>query len=163
MKPELDKPFPAFSLPAAMPQDDGINEVVFENATFTGEPFVLFVYPRDNTEGCTIEACGFGALYPRFKELGVAIIGISRDTVRSHKNFIKKQALPYPLLSDEGGALLTEWGLINPGTMYGKPVTRVDRNTYFVDGEGVVRKTWEKVSPPGHPQEVLEYVKSLKG
>ena len=72
------------------------------------------------------------------------------------------QELPYPLLSDDGGALLSGWGLINPGTMYGKPVTKVDRNTYFIDGEGVVRKVWEKVSPPGHPQEVLEYVKSLK-
>lgn len=161
MIPQIDQPLPAFSLLAAVPQDDGINEITIENATFTGEPFVLFFYPRDNTPGCTIEVCGFRELYPQFRDLGVAIVGVSRDTIGAHKKFIQGQELPYPLLVDKGAELIKSWDLLVHKTMYGKPVTGVSRNTYFVDGEGVVRKIWEKADPPGHAQEVLEFAQSF--
>lgn len=160
-KPELNQPLPPFSLPAAVPGPEGTVETKIANADLAGKPFVLFFYPRDNTSGCTVEACGFAALSEEFAKLGVQVLGISRDTVRSHSNFIKKQNLTYPLLADLGAELIQNWDLLIHKTMYGKPVTVVARNTYYVDKEGVVRQIWEKVSPPGHPQEVLEYVRGL--
>jgi len=160
-QPTLNQPFPAFSLPAAIPGEAGSTETTLNNASFAGKPFVLFVYPRDNTPGCTIEANGFSEYYAEFQAAGIAVAGISRDSVRSHCGFIKKQGLPYPLLADDGGSLLNEWGLISEGSMYGKPVTRVARTTYLIDGAGVIRQIWEKVSPPGHAQAVLEAARQL--
>ncbi len=124
-----------------------------------GKPFVLFVYPRDNTPGCSVEACNFRDLWLEFREIGVEILGVSRDSIRSHGNFIKKNELPYLLLADERRELIGPWGLIINAQMYGKDVTKTARTTYFVDGEGVVREIWEEVSPPGHAAQVLEFVK----
>jgi peroxiredoxin len=159
LQPVLNEPLPPFNLPVALPQGDEIATGQWTHADLAGRPFVLFVYPRDNTSGCTIEARAFAALYPRFQELGVEVVGISRDTVRSHMGFIAKQELPYPLLADLETKLLTSWGLLVNKKMYGKPVTGVARTTYFVDGKGVVQKVWEKVSPPGHAEEALEFAR----
>ena len=160
-QPTLHAAFPAFSLPAAVPGEAGATETTLDNASFAGKPWVLFVYPRDNTPGCTVEATGFGEHYAEFQAAGIAVAGISRDTVRSHFGFIKKQSLPYALLADDGGRLLNSWGLISEGSMYGKPVTRVARTTYLIDGAGIVQQIWEKVSPPGHAQAVLEAARQL--
>ena len=161
LQPTLHEAFPDFSLPTAVPDESGATETTLDNAAFAGKPWVLFVYPRDNTPGCTIEASGFAAAFPEFRAAGIAVAGISRDTVRSHFGFIKKQGLPYPLLADDGGALLNQWGLISEGSMYGKPVTRVARTTYLIDGAGILQEIWEKVSPPGHAQTVLEAARKL--
>lgn len=157
----VGQPFPAFSLPAVLARSDGeLETVTLDNAAFAGQSFVLFVYPRDATSGCTLEACGFRELYPRFQELGVAIVGLSRDGLGPHRRFIANQQLPYPLLSDEKGPWLSEHGLIYQASMYGKAVSKVARTSFWVNGDGVVQHIWEKVSPPGHAEEVLEHLQS---
>ena len=157
--PQLGQPLPEFSLPAAVPDQDGsITETTITPADFRGKPFVLFFYPKDATSGCTIEVCGFRDLYPEFQKLGVEILGVSRDSIGSHIRFIQNQNLPYPLASDLGGELIKNWGLLVNKTMYGKPVTGVGRTTFVVDSEGIVRNVIEKVTPLGHAQEVLEMV-----
>jgi peroxiredoxin Q/BCP len=157
MQIAIAQPFPSFSLPAI---DNLGNKTTESNETLKGKKWVLFVYPKDQTSGCTIEACNFRDMKLEFEALGIEVFGISRDTIRSHSNFIAKQSLTYPLLSDEGGVWLKANGLISDGTMYGKPVTRVARTTFFVDEEGIVRQIWEKVTPLDHASQVLEWIKS---
>ena len=160
MKPELGQPLPAFSLPCVSfrgPQGDA------SPATLRGKPFVLFVYPRDDTPGCTVEVCQFRDLYLQFQEMGVEVLGLSRDGVKSHRDFIKKQEIPFPLLCDEKREVIGAWGLIYEAKMYGKPVTKVARTTYAVDVEGMVRQIWEDVAPPGHAAQVLEFARELSG
>jgi peroxiredoxin Q/BCP len=158
---QVDQPLPGFSLPAAVPGKDGsITESTLSNTDFRGRPLVLFFYPKDATSGCTIEVCGFRDLYPEFEKLGVAVAGVSRDSIGSHKKFVQNQNLPYPLLSDKSQDLIKGWGLLVNKTMYGKPVTGVLRNTFMVDANGIVRRVFEKVTPLGHAQEVLEFVKT---
>ncbi len=160
--PQIGQPLPDFSLPAAIANEDGtIEETTVTPADFRGRPFVLFFYPKDATSGCTIEVCGFRDLYSEFEKLGVAIVGVSRDSVRSHSRFITNQNLPYPLAADAGGALIRSWGLLLNTTMYGKPVTKVARTTFVVDGDGIVRQIYERVTPLGHAQVVLEDVRRL--
>lgn len=152
-QPVLNQPFPDFQLPVALPTG---TQSTLSRTQLAGKPFVLFVYPKDATSGCTIEVCGFRDLHPEFRKLGVAIIGLSRDNVRSHRRFIQGQNLPYSLLSDADQSTLKAWHLIKEATMYGKPVTKVLRTTYLVDGAGVLRRVWEDVTPIGHAIEVLE-------
>jgi peroxiredoxin Q/BCP len=158
MKPELNQPLPSFSLPSISfrgAQGD------ISPATLAGKPFVLFVYPRDNTPGCTVEVCQFRDLYLQFREIGVEVLGLSRDGVKSHQNFIKKQEVPYALICDEKREVIGAWGLIYEAKMYGKPVTKVARTTYFVDDSGIVRQIWEDVAPPGHAAQVLEFAREF--
>jgi peroxiredoxin Q/BCP len=160
----LHSPFPPFSLSAAVPQPDGsIDQNTLTLESFAGKPLVLFIYPKDNTSGCIIEVCGFRDMYGQFKEAGIAVVGISRDTVRSHINFIKKQELPYPLLADPEQSTLKEWQLIVNKTMYGKPVTKVLRTTFLIDKTGNLRHIWENVTPLGHAEAVLEHARSMGG
>lgn len=160
MKPVIGEPIPHFSLPSV--NFRGVQETVSPESLL-GKPFVLFVYPRDNTPGCTVESCNFRDLYLDFKELGVEVLGVSRDTIRTHQNFIKKSELPYPLLADDKRELIGGWGLIINAQMYGKDVTKTARTTYFVDAEGVVREIWEDVVPAGHAGAVLEFVREFLG
>ena len=158
MKPEIGQPIPPFSLPSV--NFRGTQETVSPES-LRGKPFVLFVYPRDNTPGCTVESCNFRDLYLDFKELGVEVLGVSRDTIRTHQNFIKKSELPYPLLADDKRELIGGWGLIINAQMYGKDVTKTARTTYFVDAEGIVREIWEEVVPAGHAGQVLEFAREF--
>jgi peroxiredoxin Q/BCP len=160
--PQVGQPLPNFSLHAVVPGADGsVTESTLSNTDFRGRPLVLFFYPKDATSGCTIEVCGFRDLYPEFHRLGVAIVGVSRDSIASHKRFIQNQDLPYPLLADREQEIIRGWGLLVNKTMYGKPVTGVLRNTLVVDSEGIVQRVFEKVTPLGHAQEVLEFAKTL--
>ena len=156
MKPVIGQPVPSFSLPAT---DYRGSQTQVSPANLAGKPFVLFVYPRDNTPGCSVEACNFRDLWQEFREIGVEILGLSRDSVRTHSNFIKKNELPYLLIADERRELIGPWGLIINALMYGKDVTKTARTTYFVDAEGIVREIWEEVAPPGHAAQVLVWVK----
>lgn len=155
-------PFPKFEFPGVSLRDGETQENVVSNQTLQGTPFVLWVYPKDQTSGCTIEAREFAQLHDQLKDAGVEVLGVSRDTIRSHVNFLKAQELPFALLSDAGGAWLNEHGLIYEAKMYGKPVTKVSRTTFFVDGDGVLRRLWENVTPAGHGAQVLEAITQSK-
>jgi peroxiredoxin Q/BCP len=159
--PQIGKPLPDFSLPAVQKSADGFTATTISNASLAGRAFVLFIYPKDATSGCTIEACHFGELYAEFQKLGVEVIGLSRDKLSAHKRFITNQSLPYPLASDEGAPLLKSWDLLVNKTMYGKPVTGVARTTFLVDKQGIVRQVWENVTPAGHATEVLKLAATL--
>lgn len=156
MKPVIGQKVPSFSLLAT---DYRGTQTSVSPDTLLGQPFVLFVYPRDNTPGCSVEACNFRDLWLEFRDLGVTVLGLSRDSLRTHGNFIKKNELPYPLLADERRELIGPWGLIINALMYGKDVTKTARTTYFVDKSGIMREIWEEVSPPGHAAAVLSFVR----
>ena len=161
--PAVGQPLPDFSMPAAVPREDGtIADTTITNQDFKGQPSVLFIYPRDNTPGCTIEVCSFRELYPEFLKRNIKVVGMSRDTIRAHHKFIEGQKLPYPLAADLGTEILKSWGLLVNKTMYGKPVTGVARTTYLMDGKGIVRHIFEKVTPLGHAQAVLDIVAEMK-
>ncbi len=162
--PTLGQPLPAFELPVALPQVLAPENTFVKAAasacsseSLRGRAHVLFVYPRDATAGCTLEANGFRDLYQAFEKLGVGILGLSRDTVGTHRKFIAAQNLPFGLLSDKEQHLLKAWDLIVPGTMYGKPVTKVLRTTFLIDENLVVRQIWRDVVPEGHATQVLRY------
>ncbi len=122
-------------------------------------PVVLFFYPRADTPGCTIESCGFRDAFEEFQRAGIVVLGISRDTVKAQKKFKDKYALPYDLLSDPEMVLIKRYGLLKEKTMYGKPVTGVERTTYVIGedtGKGQkLLHVFPKVTPAGHAEEVF--------
>lgn len=159
MKIKLDQPFPKFDLPAVNYRGE---KTQLSNQKLADRPHILFVYPKDQTSGCTTEAQGFRDIFVELRELGVEIYGISRDGIRSHEKFIKQSELPYSLIADDGGAVLNSWGLIYDSKMYGKPVTKVSRVTAFVEG-GKVVQLWDRVVPSEHAAEVLAWVGERMG
>ena len=127
-------------------------------------PVVLFFYPRADTPGCTIESCGFRDAFEKFQKAGITVLGISRDTVKSQKKFKDKYSLPYDLLADPEMLLIKRFDLLKQKTMYGKPVTGVERTTYVIspaDAEGKQRllHIFPKVTPQGHAEEVFALLK----
>jgi peroxiredoxin Q/BCP len=150
----LDEPVPEFSIPAT-------GGKTFSTAAQQGNPFVLYFYPKDNTPGCTTEGQQFRDLHDAFKKLGCAVFGISRDSLKSHESFKAKMGFPFDLLSDENEQACGLFGVIKMKNMYGKQVRGIERSTFVVDAEGIVRKAWRAVKVPGHAQEVLEFVKTL--
>lgn len=157
--PQVGQKFPDFSLPAAIPSAAGNTQSILSLSDFRGALSVVFFYPRDATPGCTIEVCGFRDEYSGFQEIGVPVVGVSRDKVSAHLRFIEKQELPYPLVADAEQTLLRACNLIVPKTMYGKPVTAVLRSTFVLDENGVVLRVFENVTPLGHARAVLEFVR----
>ncbi|MSO71340.1 MAG: thioredoxin-dependent thiol peroxidase [Alphaproteobacteria bacterium] len=145
---------PAFSLPS-----DGGGKVSLSD--YKGRPLVLYFYPKDDTPGCTKEACEFRDLLPDFAKVKAAIVGISRDSVGSHDKFKAKYELPFPLASDEDGKVCAAYGAWGERTMYGRTFMGVVRSTFLIDGKGVLRKAWRYVKLPGHVDEVLAAVKAL--
>ena len=132
---------------------------------FAASPVVLFVYPRADTPGCTIESCGFRDDFETFKKAGIVVLGISRDTVKAQKKFKDKYDLPYDLLADPDMVLIKRFNLLKEKTMYGKPVTGVERTTYVIapaDAKGKQRllHIFPKVTPAGHAEEVFALLKS---
>lgn len=150
----LDKPVPEFSLPAT-------GGAIVSTAGQQGKPFVLYFYPKDNTPGCTTEGQQFGDLHAEFAKHGCAVFGVSRDSVKSHENFKAKMGFPFELLSDEHEEACGLFGVIKMKNMYGKQVRGIERSTFFIDADGMVRKEWRGVKVPGHAQEVLHFVKTL--
>lgn len=145
------EPLPAFSLPAVT--KDG--ETTLSLDDFRGKKLVLYFYPKDDTPGCTKEACGFRDLTPDFEAKGAAIIGVSTDSIKSHLKFRDKYALPFPLLSDADHAFSEAVGAWKDKSMYGRVFKAVERTTILVDETGVVQKVWPKVKVDGHMQAVL--------
>jgi peroxiredoxin Q/BCP len=151
----VGKSVPSFSL-----QDDQGRTVTDKD--LTGAWTVLYAYPKDNTPGCTTEACDFRDNWARVQAAGARVYGISKDSVKSHQGFIAKQELPFRLLSDPEAALLKALGAFGTKVMYGKEVEGTIRSTFLIDPKGVIRHVWPKVSVKGHVQEVLEILGELQ-
>jgi len=126
-----------------------------------GKPVVLYFYPKDDTTGCTAEACGFRDTFPDYGKTGAVVIGVSRDSVASHDKFKKKHQLPFILASDADGKVTERYGVWVEKSMYGRKYMGIDRSTFLIDKDGVVRGAWHKVKVPGHVAEVLKAAKAL--
>ncbi|MCK9210761.1 MAG: thioredoxin-dependent thiol peroxidase [Ignavibacteriaceae bacterium] len=126
---------------------------------YLGKKVVLYFYPKDNTPGCTKEACSFRDEFAVFKKSNTVILGVSADAVKSHKNFSEKFSLPFPLLSDESKEMIENYGVWKEKSMYGKKYMGIERTTVIIDGEGKVKKIFSKVKVDGHTEEVLEALK----
>jgi thioredoxin-dependent peroxiredoxin len=126
-----------------------------------GRKLVIYFYPKDMTTGCTRESQDFRDLYPAFRKAGVEIVGVSRDSVKSHDKFIEKEKLPFTLLADEDEKLCKQFDVIQEKTLYGRKYLGIERSTFLLDATGILRREWRKVKVPGHAEEVLEAAKSL--
>jgi thioredoxin-dependent peroxiredoxin len=145
---------PDFSLP-----DE--NNVTCQLSDFRGQPVVLYFYPKDDTPGCTTEACNFRDDYSAYLNSGLVILGVSPDTPRSHAKFKAKYSLPFPLLADEGHAVCEKYGVWGIKKNYGRTYDGVFRTTFLIDSNGRVAKVFENVKPAEHSSEVLDAVKKL--
>lgn len=146
---------PAFSLPA-------VGGDTVSLAQFAGRKVVLFFYPKDNTEGCTLEARDFSRLKDAFEAEGAVVIGMSPDSVKKHENFTKKHELTVPLAADEDMAILSAYGVWQEKSMYGRKYMGVVRTTFLIGEDGTILNIWDKVKVAGHADEVLEAVKAAK-
>ena len=151
----LDKPAPDFELPATGGKPFRLSRV-------QGSPLVLYFYPKDNTPGCTTEGQHFRDLYVEFQKLKCGIYGVSRDSIKSHENFKARMKFPFDLLSDSEETACKLYGVIKMKNMYGRKVRGIERSTFAIDGRGVVRREWRGFKVPGHVQEVLEFMRTLK-
>ena len=150
----LDTKIPDFTLPATSGQQ-------FSLAAQAGKVVVIYFYPKDSTPGCTTEAQQFRDLYDRFVAVDAVILGISRDSVKSHENFKAKQALPFELGADADETVCNLFAVMKMKNMYGKQVRGIERSTFVIDRNGVLRREWRGVKVPGHAQEVLDFVTTL--
>lgn len=123
---------------------------------YQGQKVILYFYPKDNTPGCTKQACGFAGLYPDFTEKGAVIIGVSKDSVKSHKKFEEKYQLPFTLLSDPDLIAIQAYDVWKEKNMYGKKVMGVVRTTYLIDENGIIEKAYTKVKAAQNPSDMLE-------
>lgn len=145
---------PAFSLAG----DDG---KTWSLAALKGTPVIVYFYPKDSTPGCTVEACDFRDQLGRAKQKGAVVLGVSRDSLKSHEKFRAAQSLNFPLLSDPDLAAHTAYGAWGKKVMYGKEVEGTIRSTFLIDGEGIVRKAWTKVKVDGHVDAVMAALDAL--
>lgn len=139
---------PAFELPDQ-------NGTIHTLEEYRGKKVILYFYPRDNTPGCTKQACGFGELYPQFLEKGAVVIGISKDSVASHKKFEEKYSLPFTLLSDKELTAIQAYDVWQEKKNYGKVSMGVVRTTYLIDEEGIIVRAIGKVKAADNPQQML--------
>ena len=126
-----------------------------------GKKLVLYFYPKDNTPGCTVEGAEFRDRHKEFRKAGAEVVGVSRDSLKSHEGFKAKMQFPFELLSDAEEELCTQFGVIKMKNMYGKKVRGIERSTFVIDGEGKLAREWRGVKVPGHVEEVLSFVKTL--
>jgi len=122
---------------------------------------VLYFYPKDNTPGCTMEGTQFRDLHKQFAKVGAVIVGVSRDSLKSHQSFKAKMAFPFELVSDAEEKLCTEFDVIKMKNMYGRKVRGIERSTFVIDAKGRLVREWRKVKVPGHAEDVLEAVKAV--
>jgi len=128
---------------------------------YKGKNIVLYFYPKDDTPGCTVEACGLRDSFKEIEKLGAVILGVSPDSAKSHDKFIAKFQLPFPLIPDEEKKICQDYGVWVEKSMYGKKYMGVARTTFIIDGNGKIAKVSEKVKPEGHEKEIIEALKSL--
>ena len=126
-----------------------------------GRPVVIYFYPKDNTPGCTTEGMQFRDLHRQFAKAGAVVVGVSRDSMKSHDNFAAKMEFPFALISDPDEKLCAQFGVIKMKNMYGKQVRGIERSTFVIDSSGKLAREWRGLKVPGHVQEVLDFVKTL--
>ncbi|MDW8479242.1 MAG: peroxiredoxin [Xanthomonadales bacterium] len=128
---------------------------------FAGRILALYFYPRDHTPGCTREACDFRDAHPELARIGVAVVGVSRDDEASHRRFVARHALPFPLIADTEGAICRAYGVLREKSLYGRRVLGIERSTFLIDRGGIVRAVWRRVRVPGHVGQVLAAAAAL--
>lgn len=133
----------------------------FKLSAMKGKIVVLYFYPKDNTPGCTTEGQDFAALHARFKKAGAVIVGVSRDSLKSHTGFKEKMGFPFELISDPDETLCELFGVMKMKNMYGKQVRGIERSTFLIDGDGKLRREWRGVKVPGHADDVLAALAAL--
>ena len=143
-----------FNLPATGDQNLSLSD-------FKGRSLIIYFYPKDNTPGCTREGQDFRDLYPRFTEAGADILGVSRDSVKTHDNYRNKHGFPFQLLSDKEELLCRQFDVIKEKKLYGRTYMGIERSTFLLDADGVLRQEWRKVRVPGHVEAVLETLETL--
>jgi peroxiredoxin Q/BCP len=129
-------------------------------SSFKGKPVVLFFYPRANTPGCTVEACGFRDHYGKLIHAGLTVLGISPDTAQAQKKFQEKFSLPYPLLADAEKKVAILFDVLKEKNMYGKKVMGIERTTFLIAPDGTIAQVWRKVKPEGHAEQILAFVQN---
>lgn len=152
--PELNLPVDDFEAPATGDQTIRLSDL-------KGRNVVIYFYPKDNTPGCTTEGQNFRDLHDQFEALDTVIFGVSRDGLKAHDNFREKQTFPFHLISDKDEALCRQFDVIKLKKLYGKEYMGIDRSTFLIDMDGVLRREWRGVKVPGHVDDVLEAVRSL--
>lgn len=152
--PENAQPIESPKLPAT-----GGNELAVQD--FRGQALVVYFYPRDNTPGCTKEGQAFRDLHGDFQKAGCAIVGVSRDSLKTHENFSAKHEFPFPLIADTDETLCGIFDVIKEKNMYGRKVMGIERSTFLLDADGRIAQEWRKVKVPGHAEAVLEAVREL--
>ena len=152
--PVIGEAAPDFTMPATL-----VGEVSL--AKLKGKIFVLYFYPKDDTSGCTVEACGFRDALPDFKKLGVTVIGVSKDDMKRHEKFAAKYDLTFPLASDAETQTCEAFGVWVQKSMYGRSYMGIERSTFLIDGTGIVRAVWRKVSVTDHVEDVRKAIARL--
>jgi peroxiredoxin Q/BCP len=155
MSVEIGKIAPSFSAPC----DD---DAVIDLSELRGKNVVLYFYPKDDTPGCTIEAQDFTRHIEKFVALNTVVLGISRDSIKSHCSFIQKYNLAFNLISDEDGEICSKYGVLKEKSMFGKKYLGIDRSTFIIDKKGDVIKIWRSVKVNGHIDEILNFLEKIK-
>ena len=150
----IDQPVSDFLIPATSDKTVALSDL-------KGKQVVIYFYPKDSTPGCTTEGQGFRDHYAQFQAANTEVFGVSRDSLKSHENFKAKQGFPFELLSDKDEALCQLFEVIKLKKLYGKEYLGVDRSTFLIDKDGVLRHEWRGVKVPGHVEAVLEQAKAL--
>ena len=150
----IDQPVDDFQIPATSEKTVSLSQL-------KGKQVVIYFYPKDSTPGCTTEGQGFRDHYAEFQVANTEVFGVSRDSLKSHENFKAKQGFPFELLSDKDEALCQLFDVIKLKKLYGKEYLGVDRSTFLIDKDGVLRHEWRGVKVPGHVEAVLEQAKAL--
>lgn len=153
-KASINKKVPAFNLPATGDKNIRLSGL-------KGNNIVLYFYPKDSTPGCTLEGQDFRDNYRKFRARNTVILGVSRDSIKSHEKFKTAQKFPFDLVADEDETLCSIFDVVKMKNMYGKKVRGIERSTFLIDSRGILRKEWRKVKIEGHVDEVLEAVKNL--
>ena len=150
----IDQPVDDFQIPATSEKTVSLSQL-------KGKQVVIYFYPKDSTPGCTTEGQGFRDHYAEFQAANTEVFGVSRDSLKSHENFKAKQGFPFELLSDKDEALCQLFDVIKLKKLYGKEYMGVDRSTFLIDKNGVLRHEWRGVKVPGHVEAVLEQARAL--
>lgn len=150
----LNQLVPNFTLPATSGK-------TFQLSDFLGKTLVIYFYPKDSTPGCTTQGLQFRDTYDQFKQLNAEIVGVSRDSLKSHENFKAKFSFPFELLADVEEVACTQFGVIKMKNMYGKQVRGIERSTFVIDKNGVLIKEWRGVKVEGHAAEVLNFIQTV--